>query len=158
MKRLYWLVRLNILRLKLKLNGRNVKLPRDAIIGHGAHFSGGRRMRIGEGFFCGRHCHFAAPVEIGKDVLFSAEVALVGGDHRIDGISGSIKHSGRDEMRKIRIGNGAWIGHRAIILHGVTIGSGAVVGAGAVVTKDVEANAIVVGNPARFVRYRRGSA
>ena len=41
----------------------------------------------------------------------------------------------------------------AIILPGVTVGENAIVGAGSVVTRDVEDNAIVVGNPARFVRY-----
>ncbi len=40
------------------------------------------------------------------------------------------------------------------MLSGVTIGKGAVVGAGAVVTKDIPANAIVVGNPARVIKYR----
>lgn len=52
---------------------------------------------------------------------------------------------------------GASIGGGATILPGVTIGSGAMVGAGAVVTKSVPDNAVVVGNPARIVRYLRGN-
>ena len=55
--------------------------------------------------------------------------------------------------KPIRIKRNAWIGAGAIILPGVTIGENAIVGAGSVVTRDVEDNAIVVGNPARFVRY-----
>jgi len=55
---------------------------------------------------------------------------------------------------EVQIGNDVWIGHSAIILAGVTVGDGAVIGAGSVVTKDVQAYAIVAGNPARIIRYR----
>ena len=54
----------------------------------------------------------------------------------------------------ITIGDGVWLGARAIILPGVTIGEGAVVAAGAVVTKDVEPWAVVGGNPAKFIKKR----
>lgn len=51
------------------------------------------------------------------------------------------------------IERGASIGAAAVILPGLTIGAGAMIGAGAVVTHDVPARALVVGNPARIVRY-----
>lgn len=54
----------------------------------------------------------------------------------------------------INIGSNVWIGSGAIILPGITIGNGAVIGAGAIVTKDVEENAIVVGNPAKLLKFR----
>lgn len=50
------------------------------------------------------------------------------------------------------IGKNVFIGARSIVMKGVTIGDGAVVGAGSVVTKDVPANAIVAGNPAKIVK------
>jgi acetyltransferase-like isoleucine patch superfamily enzyme len=53
-----------------------------------------------------------------------------------------------------RVGRGASIGSGAVILAGVTVGAGALVGAGAVVTRDVPPGAVVVGNPARFLRTR----
>jgi acetyltransferase-like isoleucine patch superfamily enzyme len=87
--------------------------------------------------------------------MLASNVALVGGDHRIDGITTTINRSGRDEMKTTFIGSDVWIGHGAIILHGVVIGSGAVIAAGSIVTKDVEPRAIVGGNPARLIRYRR---
>ncbi len=52
------------------------------------------------------------------------------------------------------IGNDVWIGMNAIVMDGVTIGDGAVVGAGAIVTKDVPPYAIVVGIPAKILKYR----
>jgi len=52
----------------------------------------------------------------------------------------------------VRIGDGVWIGERAIILKGVTVGPDSVVAAGAVVTKDVPARTVVAGNPARVVK------
>lgn len=55
------------------------------------------------------------------------------------------------------IGNDVWIGTNAIIFGGIKIGNGAIVGAGAIVTKDVPAYAIVVGNPARVLKYRFSS-
>jgi len=55
--------------------------------------------------------------------------------------------------KPIVIKEGAWIGFNAIILKGVTIGKGAIVGAGSVVTKDVPDFAVVVGNPAKVVKY-----
>ena len=48
----------------------------------------------------------------------------------------------------------AWIGANATILPGVTIGKGAIVGSGSVVTKDVEDNMIVAGNPAKVIRSK----
>jgi acetyltransferase-like isoleucine patch superfamily enzyme len=53
-----------------------------------------------------------------------------------------------------RVCRGASIGSGALILGGVTIGAGALVGAGAIVTRDVPPGAVVVGNPARFLRMR----
>lgn len=52
----------------------------------------------------------------------------------------------------VLIKRGAWLGGHCIILKGVTIGENAVVGAGSVVTKDIPANEIWAGNPARFIR------
>lgn len=115
----------------------------------------GRDISIGNNFYMGFFCHLMANATIGNDVLFASEVALVGGDHRFDGISVPMNASGLDELKTIRIEDNVWIGHRAIIMHGVTIGTGAVVAAGSVVTRDVPPNAIVGGNPARFIRYRK---
>lgn len=54
----------------------------------------------------------------------------------------------------IHIGNDVWIGANAVVLPGVTIHDGAIIGAGAIVTKDIPAYAVVVGVPARVLKYR----
>jgi acetyltransferase-like isoleucine patch superfamily enzyme len=60
----------------------------------------------------------------------------------------------KKDIIETNIGNDVWVGAGAIIMKGVTIGNGAIVGAGAVVTKNVEAYSIVVGSPAKVVKYR----
>ena len=53
------------------------------------------------------------------------------------------------------IGNDCWIGYGSLILSGVVIGDGAVVAAGSIVTHDVPPYAVVAGNPAKVIRFRR---
>lgn len=59
---------------------------------------------------------------------------------------------GYEQVKPVTIGDHVWIGQRATILKGVTIGDGAVVAAGSVVTKDVPANTVVAGVPAKVIR------
>lgn len=69
-------------------------------------------------------------------------------------ILGGNNHIYDDTPKRTIIGNDVWIGSGVIIMGGVTIGDGAVIGAGSIVTKNVPEYAIVVGNPARILRYR----
>jgi acetyltransferase-like isoleucine patch superfamily enzyme len=57
-------------------------------------------------------------------------------------------------MRDVEVGSNVWIGYGACILRGVRVGDNAIVGANSVVTKDVPANAVVAGSPARIIRMR----
>ena len=56
------------------------------------------------------------------------------------------------KSKPIKICDKVWIGFNAIVLKGVTIGNGAIIGAGAVVTKNVEPNCIIAGNPAVVIK------
>jgi acetyltransferase-like isoleucine patch superfamily enzyme len=58
----------------------------------------------------------------------------------------------------VRVGCNCWIGYGACILRGVTVGDNCVIGTLSVVTKDVPANAVVAGQPARLVRMREEPA
>ncbi|MEV6632545.1 DapH/DapD/GlmU-related protein [Actinoplanes sp. NPDC051470] len=57
-----------------------------------------------------------------------------------------------EAARPIVIGDNVWLGSGAIVLAGVTIGENTVVGAGAVVTRDLPANVVAAGSPARVIR------
>ena len=70
------------------------------------------------------------------------------------GWDGDAGHAYDHNHYQVIIGNDVWIGCHTLILGGVHIGNGAVIGAGAVVAKDVPPYAVVVGNPARIVKYR----
>jgi acetyltransferase-like isoleucine patch superfamily enzyme len=105
-------------------------------------------------------------IEIGDDVLISYQCLLLDSDgHSTDLDSRRSElprwkeSGGRNwsaaSTRPIRIGNGAWLGARAIVLKGVEIGEGAVIGAGSVVTKSIPAYTLAGGNPARIIRPLR---
>lgn len=119
-------------------------------------------ISVGDDVYLGdRPCLMASRsrIVIGSHVIFGPEVTIRGGNHRIDMV-GRLMKSIRDEEKRpeddrgVVIEDDVWVGTRAVILSGVRIGRGAVVGAGAVVTKSVPAYGIVVGNPARLLRFR----
>lgn len=58
------------------------------------------------------------------------------------------------KLKKITIGNDVWLGQNVLITNGSNIGNGVIAGAGAIITKDVPDYAVVMGVPARIVRYR----
>ncbi|MER5753256.1 sugar O-acetyltransferase [Streptomyces sp. NPDC002088] len=90
-----------------------------------------------------------AAIVIGEDCQIGPNVQLLTPTHPLE------PQPRRDKLeaaKPITIGNNVWLGGGAIILPGVTIGDNSVIGAGAVVTKDVPANVVAVGNPARPVR------
>jgi acetyltransferase-like isoleucine patch superfamily enzyme len=96
-------------------------------------------------------------VEIGEWSLVSMHATILSSNHTIPSRDRCIRWE-KDVLLPTQIGRDVWIGANAVILGGVTIGDGAVVAAGAVVTKDVEAGAIVAGNPARLLRKRAEKA
>lgn len=63
-------------------------------------------------------------------------------------------HKTTEKVKRSKIGNDVWLGRNVIITNGADIGNGVIAGAGAIITKDVPDYAVVVGAPARIVRYR----
>lgn len=126
------------------------------IFGRGTYGGSGFNVRFGgEG----------ATLRVGSYTSIAAGViVLLGGEHRTDWVTtfpfnvlwdSAQHHTGHPKTKgDVLIGNDVWIGTEALISSGVTIGDGAVVGARSVVVRDVPPYAIVVGNPARVVRFR----
>ncbi len=96
-----------------------------------------------------------AGIFIGDDVLIGSGVHIYVTNHKFADPNIPIIFQGHQDSERVVIKRGAWIGANAIILPGVTIGENSIVGAGSVVTKDTPDRVLVVGNPAKILRYIR---
>lgn len=123
---------------------------------HKVHLS--REVSIGENSTINQNCFFQGPVSIGSQVMIARDVKIYTINHRTTDLAVPMQMQGTMPPRPVRIEDDVWIGTSAIILPGVIIGTGAIVGAGAVVRKDVPPYAVVIGNPARVVKYRTDCA
>ena len=109
----------------------------------------GKNIHVGRNVFINACCQFQdqGGIYIGDGSLIGHSVVLATLNHGLDpGDRQNLYHA------PIRIGRGVWIGAHATVLAGVTIGDNAVVAAGAVVTRDVPADSVVGGVPAKFIR------
>lgn len=109
----------------------------------------GRNLHIGKNVFINSHSMFTdmGGIYLGDNVLIGPNVTIASVNHNLEP---SIRHN--LQLKSVYIHNNAWLGANVTVTPGVTIGENAVVGAGAVVTKDVPANCVVAGVPARFIK------
>jgi acetyltransferase-like isoleucine patch superfamily enzyme len=134
--------------------GRDVRLSGRPSFGFGGRF-GVPELVVGDGTFIGHDCGLNASgsIRIGRHCLLASGVRVFDADgHPLDAAR---RREGEPvapaDVRPVVIGDDVWIGSGAVILKGVTIGDRSIVGAGAVVTRDVPADSVVAGNPARVV-------
>lgn len=125
--------------------GAEVTLRAPLYVDYGTQLSVGDRVFANFGLVA-LDC---APISIGDDTQIGPNVQLLTPTHPLDPVE---RLSKVEAAGPITIGRNAWIGGGAIVLAGVKIGDNAVVGAGSVVTRDVPANSVAVGNPARVVK------
>jgi maltose O-acetyltransferase len=111
----------------------------------------GRNTYIGDAVFLNVSCTIldCNEVHIGHHVMIGPAVQIYTAAHDLQA---KTRIQGWEVAKPIVIEENVWIGGGAILLPGVSIGRNAVVGAGAVVTRNVPANTVVVGNPARVIR------
>ncbi|MGM9756287.1 MAG: sugar O-acetyltransferase [Parabacteroides sp.] len=109
----------------------------------------GKNISVGEGVFINACCHFQdhGGVTLGDGCQIGHNVVFATLNHELLPERRNVTHPA-----PIVLGKKVWVGSNATILQGVTIGDNAIVAAGAVVTKDVPANTIVGGVPARVIK------
>ena len=108
----------------------------------------GRRCKISS------HTFICEGVEIQDNVFIGHSVTFINDSYpRATTPAGELQTEADWKVEKTVISNGASIGSGSTILSNINVGENAIVGAGSVVTRDVPANAIVAGNPARVLRY-----
>ncbi|WP_296922750.1 sugar O-acetyltransferase [uncultured Megamonas sp.] len=127
------------------------KLDEGAMINSPFYMEFANHLEMGVNSFINYDCIMLnnAMVKLGDNVLVGPKVSFYTAMHPIDAKQ---REQWLVYAKSITVEDNVWIGGSATILGGVTIGKNAIVGAGAVVTKDVEPNTIVVGNPARVLR------
>ncbi|MCX6073157.1 MAG: acyltransferase [Campylobacterales bacterium] len=143
--------------------GNNVSIRGRCWIGAYDEYFGYRyspSLTIGDNVIINFNCHIACinSITIGNDTLVSSDVLISDHTH------GEISNRTFDSIRRtqplvskgaIVIGNNVWIGEKVSILSNVCIGDNSIIGANSVVTKNIPANCIVAGNPAKIIREIR---
>jgi len=162
---------------KLRLRGR-LQLDGPAFIGPGVSLEVGRtatlrlgrwswighgcKIRVHEGecsigakTVMGQECTISAfqHVSIGRECILADRVMLIDFDHGVVEVERPIRAQGIYK-RDVRVGHNVWVGYGACFLRGATVGDNCVVGTNTVITKDVPANAVIAGAPARVLRMR----
>lgn len=109
----------------------------------------GKNIQVGKNVFINACCKFQdqAGITIDDGTFIGHNVTIVTINHELHPANRATMYP-----KPVKIGKNVWIGSDSTILPGVTIADGAVVGAGSVVTKDVAANSVVAGNPAKMIK------
>jgi acetyltransferase-like isoleucine patch superfamily enzyme len=112
-------------------------------------------VEIGEKTVMGQECTISAyqHVRIGAECVIADRTMFIDFDHGVVEVERPIRHQGI-YMKDVLVGSNVWIGYGACVLRGVSVGDNSIIGTNAVVTKDVPANAVVGGVPARILRMR----
>jgi acetyltransferase-like isoleucine patch superfamily enzyme len=113
------------------------------------HTNFGKHIKLGKNVFINHACSFLdmGGITIEDDVQIGPKVSLITENHPVDPTKRKFL-----DLKPIVIKKNAWIGAGAVLLPGVTVGENSIVAAGAVVNKDVPANTVVGGVPARHLK------
>ena len=130
--------------------GKNVNIERCAKIGFR------NQIKIGDNSCLGRYSSIPNKIIIGKNVLMAPYVEFISSNHIYKDINIPIIKQGYTKPTQFIIDEDVWIGTKVIFLPKANnIGKGAIISAGSVVTKPVPPYAIVGGNPAKIIKFRK---
>ena len=132
-------------------------------LGQGAFVKPPLFVDFGENIHIGAHTFInngltaldVARITIGEHCQIGPNCQLLTPTHPLDPV---LRRDGWEAAEPITLGDNVWLGGGVTVCPGVTIGDNTVVGAGSVVTKDLPANVVAVGNPARIIRHLEASA
>ena len=148
--------------------GVKLEIGREAVLrlGRWSWIGHGTKIRVHEGeceigakTVLGQECTISCfqRVSIGRECILADRVMLIDFDHGVVEVERPIRHQGIYK-RDVDVGSNCWIGYGACILRGATVGDNAVIGSNTVVTKEIPANAVAAGAPARVLRMREEPA
>ncbi len=144
-------------RVQLEIGPRaTLRIGRWAWIGHGSKIRVHEgEVSIGAKTVIGQECTISAfqHVSIGRECIIADRVMLIDFDHGVTEVERPIRLQGIYK-RDVRVAHNVWIGYGACILRGVSVGENSIVGTSSVVTRQIPANAVVAGVPARVIRMR----
>jgi len=134
-------------------------LKKNITIGNKTLIQSGFRFGLKNKLIIGKECQinenvYIQSASIGNYVLIAPNVAILASSHVFSDKSVPMAYQGDTTINPVIIEDDVWIGRNAIILPGIQIGKGAIIGAGAVVTRNIPANAIAGGVPAKIIRFR----
>ncbi|MBC6491030.1 hypothetical protein BC349_08310 [Flavihumibacter stibioxidans] len=124
--------------------GRNFKLYHPVFIGFP------EKIKVGDNVVINAFVHIWAGggIEIGDNVMIASHCAITSTTHNTN----STLFNDENIHQKIIIGSNVWIGAHCVIVPGITIGDNVVIGANSFVNRDLEANAVYVGSPAKKIK------
>jgi acetyltransferase-like isoleucine patch superfamily enzyme len=144
-------------RLELQIGrGGQIRFGRFAWIGDGTKIRCHEGVvEIGDKTVVGQDCTVSAyqRIRIGEQCVIADRAMFIDFDHGVVDVEAPIRRQGIYK-RDVVVGSNVWIGYGACVLRGVRVGDNAIVGSNSVVTRDVPANAVAAGVPARVIRMR----
>lgn len=154
---------LHLVRLVHYYNYSHVSPKRELTLGPDSSLSPTVSLRNGNRITIGAHCHIGersslwagdsdGRIQIGNNVSLAPDVFITASDYQFKKGIPFRQQAKRD--RDVTVGNDVWLGTKVVVTAGVTIGDGCIVAAGAVVTKDLPANSVAGGIPARVIKQR----
>lgn len=119
------------------------------------YISDARKIRIGKYCRINENVFLQGDITIGNYVMIAPNVSIYSANHFYSGVDQPMVTYGNTNNIPVIIEDDVWIGRNVVILPGIRVESGSIIGANSVVTKNVLANSIVGGVPAKFIKFRK---